>query len=327
MVRPASRMLRAISFGVFCRSAPSTSAIMRSRKVSPGFDVIRTLIWSESTRVPPVTAERSPPASRITGADSPVIADSSTEATPAMISPSPGINSPAETITISPFRSFVAATVCVCPSGSSLCAVVSVLVLRRLSACAFPRPSAIASAQLAKSTVNQSQSVICKSKPTLGAPVMMSRTSKIEVITLPISTTNITGFFIIVTGFSLLKESPIAREMIFASQMEIAFSLAIVFSKFKLESLPCVHQEMLHNRAKAQDREKGQSTDNQDHAHQKRREERCRDRERAERGRDALLPPETSSQSEHRDDHQETPKEHGDADRRVVPISIGRDAR
>ena len=45
--------------------------------------------------MPPVTAERSPPASRITGADSPVIADSSTEPTPSMISPSAGITSPA----------------------------------------------------------------------------------------------------------------------------------------------------------------------------------------------------------------------------------------
>ena len=44
IVSPASRMLSAISFGVFCRSAPSTSAIMRSRKVSPGFEVIFTLI-------------------------------------------------------------------------------------------------------------------------------------------------------------------------------------------------------------------------------------------------------------------------------------------
>ena len=41
--------------------------------------------------MPPVTAERSPPASRITGADSPVIADSSTEPTPSMISPSAGM--------------------------------------------------------------------------------------------------------------------------------------------------------------------------------------------------------------------------------------------
>ena len=34
-VRPASRMLRAISFGVLRRSAPSTRAIIRSRKLCP----------------------------------------------------------------------------------------------------------------------------------------------------------------------------------------------------------------------------------------------------------------------------------------------------
>ena len=88
-------MFSAISFGVFCRSAPSTSAIIRSMKVSPGLDVIFTTIRSDSTLVPPVTAERSPPDSRITGADSPVIADSSTEATPSTTSPSPGMISPA----------------------------------------------------------------------------------------------------------------------------------------------------------------------------------------------------------------------------------------
>src|SRR6516165_6604682 len=82
MVRPASRMLSAISLGVFWRCAPSTSAIIRSRKVSPGLAEILTLIQSEITVVPPVTALRSPPLSRITGADSPVIAASLTAATP-----------------------------------------------------------------------------------------------------------------------------------------------------------------------------------------------------------------------------------------------------
>ena len=91
MVNPESRILSAISLGVFWRDAPSTSAIMRSRNVSPGLDVMRTLIQSDSTFVPPVTAERSPPASRITGADSPVMADSSTEATPSITSPSPAM--------------------------------------------------------------------------------------------------------------------------------------------------------------------------------------------------------------------------------------------
>ena len=66
---PDSRIDSASSFGVFCRSAPSTSAIMRSRKVEPAAAVTLTLIQSETTVVPPVTAERSPPDSRMTGAD------------------------------------------------------------------------------------------------------------------------------------------------------------------------------------------------------------------------------------------------------------------
>ena len=90
MVSATSRMVSAISLGVFWRLALSTIAIMRSRKVSPGSAVMRTTIQSESTRVPPVTAEKSPPDSRITGADSPVIALSSTDATPSITSPSSG---------------------------------------------------------------------------------------------------------------------------------------------------------------------------------------------------------------------------------------------
>ena len=95
-------MSRAISFGVFCRDAPSTRAIIRSRNVSPGLEVTRTTIWSDNTSVPPVTAHRSPPDSRSTGADSPVIADSSTIATPSVTSPSPGMTSPAATMHRSP---------------------------------------------------------------------------------------------------------------------------------------------------------------------------------------------------------------------------------
>ena len=157
IVRPASRMLSAISFGVFWRLAPSTSAIMRSRKVSPGSGVMRTTISSDSTRVPPVTAERSPPDSRITGADSPVIADSSTVAMPSTTSPSPGMISPAATTHWSPTASCELGTSSIAPSASRLRAIVSARVLRSVSAWALPRPSAIASAKLANSTVNHSQ--------------------------------------------------------------------------------------------------------------------------------------------------------------------------
>ena len=107
--------------------------------------------------MPPVTAERSPPASRITGADSPVIADSSTEPTPSMISPSAGMTSPASTTTTSPRCSSGAGTSSSVPSARRRCAVVVVRVARSAFACALPRPSAIASAKFANSTVSQSQ--------------------------------------------------------------------------------------------------------------------------------------------------------------------------
>ena len=155
-VSPASRMLSAISFGVLRRSAPSTSAIIRSRNECPGSWVISTTIRSESTRVPPVTALRSPPDSRITGADSPVIADSSTVAMPSITVPSPGISSPASTTTTSPFASSDAGFVV--PSSSV--ATVSWRIARSVSACARPRPSANASAMFANTTVSHSQNEI-----------------------------------------------------------------------------------------------------------------------------------------------------------------------
>jgi len=179
--------------------------------------------------VPPVTAERSPPASRITGALSPVMADSSTLATPATISPSLGMKSPTSTSTKSSLRSCGALTTSICPEGNRRLAVVSVRALRKLSACALPRPSAIASAKLANKTVNHSQSVICNSKRVLVTPATGATSPRMScnvVKTLPTSTTNITGFFIIVRGFNLTNESMIARLMIRASQIEIFFDFS-----------------------------------------------------------------------------------------------------
>ena len=160
-------MLSAISFGVLRRSAPSTSAIIRSRNDFPGSCVTSITSRSESSFVPPVTAERSPPDSRTTGADSPVIADSSTEPTPSMISPSAGMIMPASTTTTSPFCSSGAATSSRWPSWLRRSAVVVVRVARSASACALPRPSAIASAKFAKSTVSQSQNAMLPDEPEL----------------------------------------------------------------------------------------------------------------------------------------------------------------
>ena len=62
-------------------------------------------------------------------------------------------------------------------------------ILRSVSACAFPRPSATASAKLANSTVSASHAVIDQSKTSGWAMDSM------RVTIVPISTTSITGFF------------------------------------------------------------------------------------------------------------------------------------
>ncbi len=211
IVSPASRIERAISLGVFWRLAPSTSAIIRSRNVSPGRAVIRTTTSSDRTRVPPVTAERSPPDSLITGADSPVMADSSIEAMPSTTSPSDGITSPALTTHSSPTSRRLDGTGSRVPSGRRRLAMVSLRVLRSDAACALPRPSAIASAKLAKSTVAQRKKVTRKAN-TFSELVDLpkSRTNRIDVYTLPISTTNITGCLTMTRGSSFRKLSRIA---------------------------------------------------------------------------------------------------------------------
>src|ERR1019366_6576368 len=318
IVRPAKRMFRAISLGVFCRSAPSTRAIMRSRKVSPGFDVTFTLIWSESTRVPPVTAERSPPDSRMTGADSPVMADSSTEATPTIISPSDGTNSPADTRTTSPARSFELCTCSVRSPSTIRLAIVSERAFLSVSACALPRPSAMASAKLANSTVNHSHNVICR----LNLKAAPPRNSNTVVITLPTSTTNMTGLPIMWRGSSLIMESTIARRTILPCQTAFDFDLSLAMSETS-ECLACRHQQVLKDWSQAERREKCQRADNYDHANQKHSEQRRSNRERPQRWRNIFLLRQIARDGQHGNDHEETPDQHGEGAGDVVPKRVG----
>ncbi len=224
-VSAASRMFSAISLGVLRRSAPSTRVIIRSRNDCPGSCVISTTIRSEVTRVPPVTALRSPPDSRITGADSPVIADSSTVAMPSMTVPSPGISSPASTTTMSPRASSEAALV----EPSTIVATVSLRIARSVSAWARPRPSAKASAMLANITVSHSQKEIVNvyqassCPPPSGLPPNTWISQVTVVMTEPISTTNITGLRIWMRGSSFLRLSIRARTTRSRWKSEIAW--------------------------------------------------------------------------------------------------------
>ena len=154
---------------------------MRSSVLSPGLLLMCTQIWSETTVVLPVTPLRSVPDSRITGADSPVMAASLTEAMPATTSPSAGIISPLRTSTRSPLSRLVAGT----HSPLSSCGLVTRRALSwlmpafRLSARALPRPSARVSAKLANQRVSQSQAVSCQASdgatPESGCPSSDSR--------------------------------------------------------------------------------------------------------------------------------------------------------
>ena len=180
-----SRIVSAISLGVFWRLAPSTMPIMRSRNASPGLTAMRTMIQSDSTTVPPVTVSKSLPAARITGALSPVTALSLIDAAPTMTSPSPGTMSPCSTSTRSPLRNLIDGTGVAgapCSARASFLAIVSLRALLRDAACALLRPSAIASAKLAKTSVAHSHSVIARMKPAGASPLPPSACSHSTVV-------------------------------------------------------------------------------------------------------------------------------------------------
>src|SRR3954468_2352285 len=351
MVRPTRRMWSAISLGVFCLAAPSTSAIIRSRNDSPGLAVMRTTIRSDSTLVPPVPAERSPPLSRMTGADSPVIADSSTEAMPSITSPSPGMRPFVSTTTRSPFLSREAGILSsfgCCglwpppvagKAGSSVAmgmtssggghvrtlrAMVSFCIRRSVSACAFPRPSATASAKLAKITVNQSQMETASVNQRGAAPGAGARTSRSQtavVRTLPISTTNMTGFFATRTGESLRKLSTIAEPRIDLSKRDRCCALGAISEKPS-----SARGEVLRDRAERECREEGERADDDHDRNEEADEERSVGGEGSGAGGDDLFVHHRAGDPERRNDHQEPADQHVGPEGQVPEAAIGVEA-
>ncbi len=101
------------------------------------------------------------------------------------------------------------------PSGRSRLAMVSERALRSVSAWALPRPSAMASAKLANSTVNHSHSVICRLKPKSPRP-RDQQDRRDHAADLHHEHDRIA---LMCRGFSFTNESTIARRTIFHSQM------------------------------------------------------------------------------------------------------------
>src|SRR5579862_4874707 len=151
--------------------------------------------------------------SAITGESAPVIALSSTLAIPSITIPSAGMTSPTSQITQSPFFKSVAATISI-PDLRKRRAVRCARCFRKASACAFPRPSAIASAKFANKTVNHNQTVICMLNN------VGSRTEATVVIKEPTATINITGLRTNAFGLNFFNASSIAlRTMAFSNNL------------------------------------------------------------------------------------------------------------
>ena len=174
IVMPASRMLSAISFGVFCRSAPSTSAIMRSRKVEPGRggDAHLDPVGEHLRAAGDGRAVAAGLADDRRGfAGDRRLVDRGDALDHLAVG---GIRSPASTSTTSPALRLGRRhelVVLACRRGRAAWPRSRCACSRSASACALPRPSATASAKLANSTVNQSQRMIWNEKPRLPPPV------------------------------------------------------------------------------------------------------------------------------------------------------------
>ena len=155
MVRPASRMSRAISLGVFWRLAPSTRAIMRSRKVSPGLEVIRTTM--PVGEHPGAAGDRRAVAAGLpdhrgglAGDGRLVHGGDPLDDVAVARDELPGLHH-AQVAELELARRHLHHVVAPLDVGDGLRPG-----LRRVSAWALPRPSATASAKLANSTVNHS---------------------------------------------------------------------------------------------------------------------------------------------------------------------------
>src|SRR3984885_4918795 len=323
-VRAMSKIVKAISFGVFCRLAPSTMAIIRSMNASPGFTVTRTTSQSDSTRVPPVTAEKSPPDSRTTGADSPVIALSSTEATPSTTSPSAGITSPVSTRKKSPLRSCgagVAVHSVRYLTAFSFLALMDSFSPRRLAACALLRRSASASAKFANSTVNHSHAAIPNMKPAGASPWPRTACANMTVVKrLPMYTTNMTGLRTCTAGESLRNESAIAGPMSSESNN------LRVLRTMPRPSANRVELQMLDHRPERERRNVGQRAHQHHGADQHRHEQRPVGGQSAGGRLDALLLGEGSCDGQHRNDEGKAPEPHGHGQQRVIERRVGRKA-
>ena len=147
-----------------------------------------------------------------------------------MISPSAGMLSPASTSTMSPLRRLEASTGLIAASRlgcASFLAWISVRAFRSESACALPRPSAIASAKLAKRTVNHSQSEMARMNLEALALAHEPASARFAQDAADLDNEHDGVAHLMARGSSLRKESTIARRTIGGSKSARSAPLAV----------------------------------------------------------------------------------------------------
>ena len=196
------------------------------------------------------------------------------DASPSMISPSDGIVSPASQIKISPFFSCELLTVVMLSFAPTSLAGVSSRVFRKLSACALPRASAMASAKLAKSKVTNSTmntNMLYPNEPCVWSPVTAAQRVTRSITNVTISTMNMIGFRNIVRGSSFTNDCLKLSITSSLGNKEAAFLSFILFILFVYRyeyytyQLLSVNREILRNRSQRQCREERQSGYDKDH--------------------------------------------------------------
>src|SRR6516165_2979265 len=132
----------------------------------------------------------------------------------------------------------------------------------------------MASAKLAKSTVNHSQRMIWNSNAMCSPPKMRSRIKTMVVRTVTTSNTNMTGFLISVRGSSFTNAEPIAGTTILRSNKADA-GVCLRICELSIEVTPgrtlserhlCNHREMLDNWSERKRGKIDQPSGYQDHA-------------------------------------------------------------
>src|SRR5215470_20401706 len=181
----------------------------------------------------------------------------------------------------------------------------------------------MASAKLAKRTVNQSQRVICSSNEKKPMWCVAFQTSWNVVRTAPTSTTNMTGFLAISRGSSLRKESAMARERIALSARDF-FRICVTGSIFDAsEDFAGLQEQVLENRAETQSGKEGESAYDENRGDEQAAEESAGDGERADRFGDGLLFCEAAGDGDDGNDHEEAAEELSCGRGGVVPGCVG----